>query len=92
MPQYTAICHWEKMAGWRKCSETPGESGISWYKFVQFGVLNNDKDTIRMPRKQFLQNSAFLKIRIIWGTMETTHFGLVVAYWNDVVPKEKLLK
>ena len=39
-----------------------------------------------------LQNSAFLKIRIIWGTMETTHFGLVVAYWNDVVPKEKLLK
>ena len=34
MPQYTAICHREKMAGWRKCSETPGESGISWYKYV----------------------------------------------------------
>ena len=34
MPSYTAICHREKMVGWRECSETPGESGISWYKFA----------------------------------------------------------
>ena len=34
MPSYAAICHREKMVGWRECSETPGESGISWYKFA----------------------------------------------------------
>ena len=34
MLSFAAICHREKMVGWWECFETPGESGISWYKFA----------------------------------------------------------